>query len=89
MVNGGYLLSGDLSMREWEELFGDDLMLPGVSTLGGFVATLLGRVPREGDEITYKNLFFVIKKMRRRRVAQVRLELRPDRGKDDTDPENR
>ena len=75
--NGAYLLSGDLGLRDWEDLFGSEIMQPGVTTLGGFVTSLLGHLPKEGEQVKYKNLFFTVKKVRRHRVARVLLELLP------------
>ncbi|NOZ21803.1 MAG: HlyC/CorC family transporter [Planctomycetes bacterium] len=76
--NSAYLLSGDLNLRDWEDLFGDEIIRPGVTTLGGFVTGLLGHLPKEGEQVQYKNLFFTIKKQRHHRVAQVLLELMPE-----------
>lgn len=77
--DGRYLLSGDLNLRDWASLFGDDATLPGVTTLGGFITHLLGHVPHEGEAVPYKNLFFTVKKVRHRRVAQVALQLRDEK----------
>ena len=46
----------------------------GVETLGGFVMSLLGRVPKEGDRIERRGLRFTVEKMSARRVGRVRVE---------------
>jgi CBS domain containing-hemolysin-like protein len=46
-----------------------------ISTLGGFVTSLLGRIPREGDTASYRNLRFTVESMRGRRVGKLRVEL--------------
>ncbi|MEW6356253.1 MAG: hemolysin family protein [Planctomycetota bacterium] len=73
--DGDYLLAGDLNLRQWEVLFGEDVPLRGVTTLGGFVTALLGHLPREGEHVQYKNLSMTVEKLKHHRVAQVRLHL--------------
>ncbi|MGC9453730.1 MAG: hemolysin family protein [Phycisphaerae bacterium] len=70
-----YLLDGDLSIHEWSEVFGADIADRRVSTVGGFVTSLLGRVARVGDTVSYGNLKFTVESVRRRRVDKLRLEL--------------
>jgi CBS domain containing-hemolysin-like protein len=75
-----YLLAGDLSIRSWADAF--DLDLPDepgrYSTLAGFLATLLGRLPRTGDTVEWRNLAFTVEEVRRHRVTRVRLRLRDE-----------
>jgi len=70
-----YLLDGDLAVHEWTDAFGMDISDRRLSTIGGFVTSLLGRLPHEKDVATYRNLRFTVVSMRRRRVGQLRLEL--------------
>ena len=70
-----YLLAGDLPAEAWAvavDLDPDDL---GVDRLGGLVAALLGRIPREGDSVRRGDLCFTVRKMRKRRVTEVLLDL--------------
>ena len=72
-----YLLAGDLSIRSWADSF--DLEMPeeggGYSTVAGFVTYLLGRMPRPGDAVQWRNLQFIVEDVQRRRVMRVRLRL--------------
>ncbi|MFP3937246.1 MAG: hemolysin family protein [Phycisphaerae bacterium] len=70
-----YLLDGDLSIHEWSDVFGTDITERRVSTVGGFVTRLLGRVARVGDTVSYGNLEFTVESVRRRRVGKIRLQL--------------
>jgi len=70
-----YLLDGDLGIHEWTDAFNMNLASRRISTIGGFVTSLLGRIGAAGDEITYRNLKFTIESMRRRRIGKLRLEL--------------
>jgi putative hemolysin len=72
-----YLLAGDLSIRSWADSF--DLEVPEdggrYSTIAGFVTALLGRMPRPGDTVKWRNLQFIVEDVQRRRVIRVRLRL--------------
>jgi putative hemolysin len=72
-----YLLAGDLSIRSWADSF--DLEVPEdggrYSTVAGFVTALLGRMPRPGDAVKWRNLQFIVEEVQRRRVMRVRLRL--------------
>ncbi len=70
-----YLLAGDLAIHEWEDAFKIDVSSEQISTVGGFVISLLGRIPREGDQVEYRNLRFTVVSMRRRRIEKLHLEL--------------
>jgi CBS domain containing-hemolysin-like protein len=70
-----YLLEGDLNAREWRPLLEAGFERAGVETVGGFVMSLLGRVPREGDAVTHRGLRFTVEKMSGRRIRRVRVQL--------------
>jgi len=70
-----YLLDGDLPVHEWVEAFSIDLAERRISTIGGMVFTLLGRMPSVGDTATYRNLRFRVEQMRGRRISKVNVEL--------------
>jgi len=75
-----YRLAGDLSVRSWEDLFGVDLPEAGsrYATLAGFVTSLLGRLPEQGERVRWGNLELTVEEVRRRRIQQVHLRLLPD-----------
>ncbi len=70
-----YLIDGDLAVHEWAEAFGIDLQEGRISTIGGFVTSLLGKLPRAGESASYRNLRFTVESMRGRRIGQVLVEL--------------
>jgi CBS domain containing-hemolysin-like protein len=80
---GKYRLAGDLSIRDWEQLFNIDIGNERLSTLGGFIVMLLGRIPRVGDAVTYRNVRFVVDEVRRHRIVSVTamLEGEEERGR--------
>ncbi len=70
-----FLVSGDLSLIECGELFGDPLHASQITTVGGLIYAQLNRVPRPGDMITLNHLRLTVEAMRGRRVDQVRILL--------------
>ena len=77
-----YLVSGRLGIRDWNEhpAFSVELARRGTDTLGGFVVSLLGRMPRPGDVVAYRNLRFTVESVLRRRIEQLRVEVLPPEG---------
>lgn len=73
--NREYLIDGELGIHQWADVFPTDLSRGRISTVGGFVTSLLGRLPKPGDRVTYRNLKFTVESMRRRRIEKLRLEL--------------
>ena len=70
-----YRLSGDFSVRSLADYFG---IRPGeqrVETLGGFMLSRLGRLPRVGDVVHTANLRLTVERVAARRVETVRVEL--------------
>ena len=78
-----YLISGDVAADPWAEAIDIDPDDLGVDRLGGLVASLLGRIPREGDTVRRGALSFTVRRMRRRRVTQVLLELANEEAADE------
>jgi len=72
---GEYRIDGDLGIHEWADAFQFDLAGRRISTIGGFVTSLLGRIPRVGDTATHRNIAFTVETMRRRRIGSLRVRL--------------
>jgi CBS domain containing-hemolysin-like protein len=70
-----WLVDGMLSIHEWVDAFHMDIAIERYRTIGGFVASLLGRMPRVGDRTSYHNLRFEVVSMRGRRIGRLRIEL--------------
>ena len=70
-----WLVDGNLPIHEWAEAFPTDLTAARFSTVGGFVVSLLGHIPRVGESATYRNVTFTIEAMQRRRIALLRVQL--------------
>ncbi len=72
-----YRLAGDLAIHDWAQVLGVELEETRVSTIGGLVTALLGRIPRKGDTAFIGNLKFTVERVRRHRIETVILSLEP------------
>jgi putative hemolysin len=75
-----YRLHGQLSIRAWRELFtgflpGQEVAALTFDTLGGFIISLLGRMPHPGDSVSVRNLQLTVETMHSRRIGTVLLSL--------------
>jgi putative hemolysin len=73
-------LSGQLPIRAWRELFtgflpGQEIDTLAFETLGGFIISLLGRMPHPGDSVAVRNLELTVETMHHRRIGTVLLRL--------------
>ncbi|HOV78416.1 MAG TPA: hemolysin family protein [Sedimentisphaerales bacterium] len=72
-----YRLAGDLAIHDWADVLGVDLEETRLSTIGGFVTTLLGKIPRKGDVAHMGNLKFTVDRVSRHRIETVILTFEP------------
>ena len=68
-----YIVEGKTDIGKLNEKL--DLALPEdeFETVGGFVLGLFGRLPAEGDQVRYKNLMFTVLRLRKNRIARIRI----------------
>lgn len=76
-----YRLDGQVSIRAWRELFIGVLPEPKVEklafdTVGGLIASSLGRFPVDGDTISIRNLTLTVEKVLPGRIVSVLLHLK-------------
>ena len=65
---------GRVSIDELSERLGADMSHDEVSTVGGLVYELFGRVPKNGDSVIHANFRVVVERVRRRRIERVYFE---------------
>ena len=65
------LVDGAVGIDDLRAELGMDVPDGEYVTLGGFVLDLLGRIPKEGDEVQFEGWVLHVTKMDRRRVAKV------------------
>ncbi len=72
--NDRFWISARLTLGEVSDVLGVDLHHEEVSTLGGLVYEILGRVPRNGEQFTLAGFRVVVERVVRRRVQRIYLE---------------
>ncbi|MBN2513532.1 MAG: HlyC/CorC family transporter [Sedimentisphaerales bacterium] len=72
-----YRLSARLSILDWAEAFGVDPEQIRLTTIGGLVTALLGRIPKNGDVVTWQNMKFTIETVKNNRIESLILSLEP------------
>lgn len=70
-----YVVPGHLPIHDWWSMVSDTPLHPRISTVGGYVNHLLGRLPRVGDGGVYRNLRFTVLSLRSHGIHSVRIEL--------------
>lgn len=70
------VVDGRLSIEEVNELMGLDLPAGEVDTIGGFVYSLLGHVPAQGEKVDAGEAEIVVEKLEGHRIARVRISRR-------------
>jgi magnesium and cobalt transporter len=71
-----YWVDGRVTLDELSVALGASFAHEEVSTVGGLVYSVLGRVPRAGDELTLDGFRVVVERVDQRRVTQVSFEKR-------------
>ena len=71
--DGSYSFDGGISIEKTEELLETELSDEDNDTLGGFVMTLLGRIPEEDEmpSVTVEGWQFTVTEMEDRRILRV------------------
>ncbi len=70
-----YRLKGNYSISEFNENFQHNLPNGDITTIGGFVFGLFGRIPRSGETISFENFKFRVEKMKGARIVSLHLTL--------------
>jgi CBS domain containing-hemolysin-like protein len=69
-----YWVPGRLTVDELSEIVGHDFHREGVTTVGGLVYELLGRVPESGEKFFLDGFRVVIERVVKRRIERVYFE---------------
>jgi len=68
-----YIVDGGTNIGKVNGRLGITIPEDEFETIGGFVLGLFGRLPAEGDQVRYDNLMFTVLRLRRNRIARVRI----------------
>jgi len=70
-----YRLAGNLSVRDWSDVFGLDSAGARFATIGGLVTALLGKIPKAGDIARLRNIKFTVERVSKKRIETLILTL--------------
>jgi putative hemolysin len=68
-----YIVDGRTDIGKLNERLAAKLPEDEFETVGGFVLGLFGRLPAEGDQIRFDNLMFTVLRLRKNRIARIRI----------------
>ena len=82
-----FTVDGTTPIDEVNEYVGVNLPEDEYDTIGGFVISLLGYLPNDGEmnELDYKNLHFTILNLEDKRIGKLKVEILPEEDEDDDD----
>lgn len=73
-----YIIKGDLDLEEIEDFFDIEFSeddKEDYDSIGGFIFNTLDRVPKNGDVVSHTNVNFIVKKVMKRRIKEVFVEI--------------
>lgn len=73
MADGSILINARMELTDFNEIFVSKLSAKDVHTIGGFVITKLGRVPRKGEVIRLEGLQIRVLEATRQRIHKLRV----------------
>lgn len=78
-----FTIDGTTDLDEVDELVGVSLPEGDYDTLGGFIISLLGFLPKDGEEniVEFENIKFTVLNVEERRIGKVRVEVLPRESK--------
>ena len=68
-----YIVDGKTDIGKLNGKLGVKLPEEDFETVGGFVLGLFGRLPAEGDQVRFENMMFTVLRLRRNRIARIRI----------------
>jgi putative hemolysin len=71
-----YRLAGSLSIHDWADAFGINSEEAKITTIGGLVTALLGKIPKSGDVAYLEDLKFTVERVQKHRIKTVILTLK-------------
>jgi putative hemolysin len=83
-----YIIDAKISIEELNDLLNTNLTDEDYDTLGGFVYTLLDKIPSVGDEARYQDFTLTVLSTKGRRITKVKVERHPQPPAEDAQEHN-
>jgi CBS domain containing-hemolysin-like protein len=68
---GIYLVDGLMGIDDFQEALGVEIKGEGFETMGGYILSLMGKIPEQGDELTRGGLTFRVYRVAGKRVSKL------------------
>ncbi len=78
LAPGSFQIVAGLSLRELEDLTGEEIQSEDYDTVGGFLYGLFQHIPTPGEEVDFHRLHFRVEETRGNRILKIRVDLRPE-----------
>ncbi len=75
--DGSYVLNGNLSVKEWGDVLGEEVKSGKVGTFSGYITLKLGRIPEKDDVVRHGNMEITVLETGIRRVSKLKLRFLP------------
>ncbi len=72
--NGDLIFHGRINLSDFNEVMGSNLQSDDADTLGGYLFSRLGRVPKVGEKLEESDLVFTVEQIVGRRIRRVRAQ---------------
>lgn len=69
-----FLISPRLSIEEFNTVMKSDIPSDELETIGGFVFSLFGKMPSQGEKVAYQNLLFTPTKIKGTRILEIKVK---------------
>jgi Hemolysins and related proteins containing CBS domains len=76
--DSSFQLDGGFRVEEANEELGLNLPMDDYETVAGFILSHLGRIPRQGEQLKYRNLKFVVTEMRGMKIEKIVVTVEKD-----------
>ncbi len=80
-----YIFMGRVSLDDFNDALGTELVTDQTDTLGGYFYSRMGRVPMEGDQLFYDGWRLTVEEVQGRRVGRIRVIKTESPVEDETD----
>ena len=68
-----YVVDGSFRLHDLSDEIGVDIESEEFDSIGGFIIGLLGRMPKEKEEVEYQNIKFIVEDIDKNRIKKVRI----------------
>jgi putative hemolysin len=75
--DGSYIFLGRVDLDDFNEVMGTHLPREEAETIGGFMYSRIGRVPKSGEFVRVDDLLLVVEQVSGRRIRKVRAQIQP------------